>query len=76
MTRLLQNGATPTRYRDKIFNEKEIFFADEHFFNVFSVKVLKGNPGAALNDPFSVMLTEEAAKKYSSVTIHKFFIHQ
>ena len=64
MTRLLQNGAIPTRYRDKIFNEKEMFFADEHFFDVFSVKVLKGNPRAALNDPFSVMLTEEAAKKY------------
>jgi len=31
---------------------------------VFTVKVLKGNPKTALRDPFSVMLTEETAKKY------------
>ena len=31
---------------------------------MFTVKVLKGNPKTALRDPFSVMLTEETAKKY------------
>ena len=33
-------------------------------FDVFSLKVLKGDPTKALLDPFSVMLTEESAKKY------------
>ena len=43
---------------------KDVFFADENLFDVFTVKVLKGNPKTALSDPFSVMLTEETAKKY------------
>src|SRR5204863_3370267 len=64
MTRLLDNGSTPTKYKDKIFNEKSLFFADENLFDVFSVKVLKGNPATALTGPFSVMLTEETAQKY------------
>jgi putative ABC transport system permease protein len=64
MTRLLDNGITPMKYQEKIFNEKGVFFADENLFDVFTVKVLKGSPKTALFDPFSVMLTEETAKKY------------
>ena len=64
MTRLLDIGTTPTKYGEKIFNEKNVFVADENLFDVFTVKVLKGNPQTALYDPFSVMLTEEVAKKY------------
>ncbi|MGZ5221526.1 MAG: ABC transporter permease, partial [Chitinophagaceae bacterium] len=64
MTRLLDNGTTPMKYQEKIFNEKGVFFADENLFDVFTVKVLKGSPKTALYDPFSVMLTEEIAKKY------------
>lgn len=64
MTRLLPNGRTPMRYEDKMFNERNVFFADENLFNVFSVDVLKGNPQKALNDPFTVMLSEDIAKKY------------
>lgn len=64
MTRLLDGGITPLRYKDKLINEQNVFFADENLFDVFTVKVLKGNPKTALSGPFSVMLTEEAAKKY------------
>jgi putative ABC transport system permease protein len=64
MTRLLDNGPTPLRYKEKLINEQNVFFADENLFDVFTVKVLKGNPKTALADPFSVMLTEETAKKY------------
>jgi len=64
MTRLLDNGITPLRYKDKLINEQNVFFADENLFDVFTVKVLKGNPRTALSGPFSVMLTEETAKKY------------
>jgi putative ABC transport system permease protein len=64
MTRLLDNGPIPARYKDKIINERGLFFADENFFDVFTVKVIKGNPKTALVDPFSIMLTEETAKKY------------
>ena len=64
MTRLLDNGITPLRYKEKLFNEKNVFFGDENLFDVFTVKVLQGNPRTALADPFSVMLTEETARKY------------
>jgi putative ABC transport system permease protein len=64
MTRLYPNDATPVKYKEKIFNEKETAYADENLFNVFTVKVLQGNPKTALYDPYSVMLTEELAKKY------------
>ena len=64
MTRLLDNGTTPLRYKDKLLNEKDVYFADENLVDVFSVDVVKGNSHTALRDPFSVMLTEETAKKY------------
>jgi putative ABC transport system permease protein len=64
MTRLLNSGTTPLRYKDKLINEPNVYFADGNLFDVFTVDVLKGNPKTALNDPFSIMLTEETAKKY------------
>src|SRR5436305_3792426 len=64
MTRLLNNGTTPLRYKDKLINEQNVYFADENLSDVFTVDVVKGNPKTALRDPFSVMLTEETAKKY------------
>lgn len=64
MTRLLNNGTTPLRYKDKLINEPNVYFADGNLFDVFTVDVLKGNPKTALSEPFSVMLTEETAKKY------------
>ncbi|MGI8952364.1 MAG: ABC transporter permease [Chitinophagaceae bacterium] len=64
MTRLLPNGITPLQYKEKLFNEQNVFFADENLFDVFTVNVLEGNPHTALSDPYSIMLTEEMAKKY------------
>jgi putative ABC transport system permease protein len=64
ITRMLPNGKTPVKYEDKMFNETNVFFADEHLFDVFQVDVTKGNPKKALFDPFTVMLSEDVAKKY------------
>lgn len=64
ITRLLPNGQTPMRYEDKMFNEQNVFFADENLFDFFKVDVVKGNPAKALTDPFCVMLSETVAKKY------------
>jgi putative ABC transport system permease protein len=38
-------------------------YATESFFNVFSFKLLEGNPNTALKDPYSIILTEKTAKK-------------
>ncbi|HVT86285.1 MAG TPA: ABC transporter permease [Chitinophagaceae bacterium] len=64
MTRLLPNGITTFRYNENIFNEKNSYFADENLFDVFTVQVVQGDAKTALKEPFSVMLTEEIAKKY------------
>ncbi|HEU0111826.1 MAG TPA: ABC transporter permease [Flavisolibacter sp.] len=64
VTRLLQNSALAFRYEEKKFNEQNSYFADEHLFDVFKVDVTKGNAARALLEPYSVMLSEEMAKKY------------
>jgi putative ABC transport system permease protein len=64
MTRLLNGGTTPIKYKDKLINEPDVYFADENLFDVFTLNVLEGDPKSALKNPFSVMLSEETAKKY------------
>lgn len=64
MTRLLQNGTTPVRYEEKMINEENVYWADDKFFDFFKTDILKGNPKKALNDPYSIMMTEAMAKKY------------
>jgi putative ABC transport system permease protein len=64
VTQVLSAYTTPIRYEDKVFNEKGIVFADENFLGLFDVPLLKGNPQTALKDPFSILLTEEIARKY------------
>ena len=64
MTRTLSNGTTATRYNDKMFNEQNVFIADDKLFDFFDAKTLEGNPKNALSDPYSVMLTDAIAKKY------------
>jgi len=39
------------------------FYADEDLFNVFDFELLSGDPETALKDPFSLVITEDAAKK-------------
>jgi putative ABC transport system permease protein len=64
MTRLLKVGPAPVRYEEKMLVEQNVFFADDKFINFFETKILRGNPKNALSDPYSVMLTDEIAKKY------------
>jgi putative ABC transport system permease protein len=52
------------KYGDKLFDEKRFLFADSTFFDVFSFSLLKGQPDQVLNAPKTVVLTEDAARKY------------
>jgi len=49
---------------DKRFQEENVFFMDSTAFDVFSWKILAGNPHTALKNAYSVVLTESTAKKY------------
>jgi len=64
ITRLLPKSSTPVQYKDKLINEKSAFFADENVFDFFTITVVQGDPHYALLQPFTVMLTEDIAKKY------------
>jgi len=64
VTRLLPSGTSPMRYEDKLFNEDNIFFADNNFFSFFDIPIIRGDRTNALTDPFTVVMTEEVAKKY------------
>lgn len=44
--------------------EEGVFLIDSTVFDVFSWKLLKGNPKTALAAPFSIVLTESTARKY------------
>lgn len=52
------------KYQDKMFDEKRILFADSTFFNIFSFRLLQGNPATALNAPQEIVITRAMAKKY------------
>src|SRR5947209_20190439 len=64
MTRLLPVGSLSFKYEEKKFYEKNVFFADENLTDVFRVEVIKGSPKTALANPFTIMITDEMAKKY------------
>src|SRR5690349_17350229 len=49
---------------DKLFQEDHFYFADSAFFDVFSFRLIQGNPDKALTEPASVILSQSMAKKY------------
>ncbi len=52
------------RKGDIKFQEENTLFADPDFFRIFDFPLIKGNPKTALQDPFNVVFSESAAKKY------------
>ncbi|EAQ49804.1 ABC transporter permease [Leeuwenhoekiella blandensis] len=46
------------------FQEKRSLAADSTFFQIFGIKLLKGNPNEALRAPLSLVLSETGARKY------------
>lgn len=54
---LLANGALQ-------FQEDDVFFVDATVFDVFSWKMLAGDPNRALIEPNTMVLTESTARKY------------
>ena len=48
---------------DLRFYEDEFFYTDSTVFKVFDFELVEGNAATALDAPFSLVLTEKAAKK-------------
>ena len=62
--RLYAYGVVPVQSGDKMFNEKNIVFADSTFFGIFSFPFVEGDRKTALSQPNSVVVDEATAKKY------------
>src|SRR6185503_13549046 len=52
------------RMKDKQIFEDAILLTDPSFFDVFSFHLTRGNVATALSEPYSIVLTRSAAKKY------------
>jgi putative ABC transport system permease protein len=52
------------RHGDLSFTESRLIFADASIFQVFTLPLRRGNPQTALTDPYTIVLSETAARKY------------
>lgn len=67
--RMTYNGAyTLFRYKDKVFNEENTFFADPTLFTMFDYQLIHGNKSKPFLDNHSVILTETTARRYFGST--------
>lgn len=57
-------GAVLVSYDDRKFNEQQVYYADSTFFDVFTFPLIAGDATTALREPFSVVITEDMARKY------------
>lgn len=62
--RMTGTGGVTVNHKDKSFVERGLKLADPSFFEAFSFPLAKGNPKTALQDKYSVVITEEIAEKY------------
>ncbi|MCU0643760.1 MAG: ABC transporter permease [bacterium] len=60
----MDNGKLLSAGDDRKFAEDQGWWAEQSFFDVFSYKLLKGDPNTALAEPNCIVLSEKLAKKY------------
>ncbi|OQX80967.1 MAG: hypothetical protein B6D61_01245 [Bacteroidetes bacterium 4484_249] len=63
-TRLRMFSKTLFRFNEKQYYEEDFYFADSTIFNVFTHEFVLGNPVKSLTEPFTIVLTQETAKRY------------
>jgi putative ABC transport system permease protein len=59
-TAIVSNPAEP----DIVFEEENVYYADPAFLEMFSYPLVQGEPGQALSEPGTVLLSRSAARKY------------
>jgi putative ABC transport system permease protein len=60
---------TPARWdigREEIYFRESVALVDDSFLKMFSFPLLEGTPQAALEDPYSIVISEEMREKYFS----------
>ncbi len=64
VVRFNQLSRTLYKIGEKQFTEDDFYLADSTVFEMFSYDFISGNPATALDNPFSIVMTETTAKKY------------
>lgn len=64
VSRILRSSNTLVSHEQNHFLEKEFYWVDPEMLDIFSIPFTNGNPETALNGPFSIVLSQRAAKKY------------
>jgi putative ABC transport system permease protein len=54
-------------FNDAMYFQKDGLFADNSFFELFSLRFLEGDQHHALDQPMSIVISESLAKKFASV---------
>lgn len=49
---------------DELFNETGVFYADSSLFDVMDVPLIDGDPAQAINQPFTMVISQRLAAKY------------
>jgi len=62
--RFRRRGDYIVQYQDHSFREERVIFADNSFFSLFSIPLLKGDARSALAAPYSVVVSRKTAEKY------------
>jgi len=63
-TRYVWAGSQLFRYNDQAFYENRVRAVDPSFLNMMTFPLVHGNPDTALDSPFSLILSQDQAKKY------------
>jgi putative ABC transport system permease protein len=62
--RLYRVGGLLVGRDSSFYEESRFFFAEEDIFKVFTFDMIAGDPETALQDPFSIVITDEMAERY------------
>jgi len=62
--RIIRSSDTLVSHLEDSFLEQEFYWADPELLRIFAFPFVRGNPEAALNDPFAIVLSQKAAEKY------------
>jgi putative ABC transport system permease protein len=64
MTRVYPAGRITLKRGEDTFFERAMLFVEPAFLSMFSFKMAAGNPETALQEPYSLVVSEAAAEKY------------
>ena len=64
----VQGGAEDIKKGTEVQEQGGVLHVDSNFFSVFTFPLLAGSPATCLTEPHSIVLSEDAAKKYFATT--------